>query len=100
MRAETLPRLESYPWVEQITQLLDRKSLGLLVAIAIAWTLWQMPPPARLDEKGMHFLATLGAGVTLWLFEVFDKYITALLLLFSSLVFEIIPTHTALEPIC
>ena len=71
-----------------------KKILEVAVSLVVGWTLWHIPSP--LAEDGTHFLATLAAAVTLWLFEVFDEYITALLLLLSWLVFEIIPTETAL----
>ncbi len=74
----------------------NRKWLGLLLALAVGWGLWQMPPPTPLDERGMHFLASLAAAVILWIIGVFDEYVVALLLLLAWLVFGIVPPKMAL----
>jgi anion transporter len=55
-----------------------------------------MPPPVSLDERGVHFLASLSAAVILWVLNVFDEYIVAMLLLFAWVFFDIVPPQTAL----
>lgn len=74
----------------------NRMWLGLLLAFAVGWGLWQMPPPTPLDETGMHFLAGLAAAVILWIFNVLDEYIVALMLLLSWLLFGVVPSEMAL----
>jgi anion transporter len=74
----------------------NRKWLGLLLAFAIGWGLWQLPPPTPLDERGVHFLATMAAGVILWSSGLFDDYIVALLLLLVWLISGIVPSEMAL----
>jgi anion transporter len=74
----------------------NRKPLGLLVAFAIGGGLWQIPPPTSLDESGMHFLASLVTGVILWMLEIFDQYVVALMLLLSWIIFGIVPPEVAL----
>ena len=59
------------------------KDIPVPTAFAIGWTIWGLSPTAPLGENGMHFLATLVAAVILWIFEVFDEYIVALMLLLS-----------------
>lgn len=73
----------------------NSKWLGLIVAIVVGAGLWQLPPPSSLDEKGMHFLATLAAAVMLWMFDVVDQYIVALLLLLIWLLFGVVPSGMA-----
>ncbi len=72
------------------------KEVPVLIAFAIGWTIWGLSPTAPLGENGMHFLATLVAAVILWIFEVFDEYIVALMLLLSWVVFHIVPSKIAL----
>ena len=59
----------------------DKKWWGMLLALAVGWVLWQLPPPAPLHENGMHFLATLASATILWLIDVFDEYVVTLGLL-------------------
>lgn len=73
-----------------------KKWLGLLLALALACGLWQMPPSPPLDERGVHFLATLAAAVILWIFTVFDDYIVAIMLLLAWLLLGVVPTELAL----
>lgn len=45
----------------------------------------------------MHFLAILATGVILWMLEIFDQYVVALMLLLSWIVFGIVPPEVALS---
>ena len=74
----------------------NKKWLGLFLALAMAGALWQMPPPSPLDERGMHFLATLAAAALLWILNIFDEYLVALMLLLSWLLFGVVPPEMAL----
>ena len=74
----------------------NRKWLGLLLAFVVGWGIWQMPPPIPLDEKGTHFLASMVAGLLLWMFDVFDEYIVAIMLLLVWLFFSVVPSQIAL----
>ncbi len=75
----------------------NRKWLGLLLAFAMGWGLWQIPPPTPLDDNGMHFLAGLAAAVTLWILNILDEYVVALMLLLSWLLFGVVPSEMALD---
>ncbi len=73
------------------------KSLALLFAAAMVALLWQVSPAAPLDKRGIHFLATLSAGVALWIINVFDEYVVALLLLVSWLFLKLAPAKIAVS---
>ena len=73
----------------------NKKWMGPLLALAVGWAVWQMPPAAPLDERGVRFLATLTAAVILWVFEVFDDYIVALMLLPIWFILGIAPADMA-----
>jgi len=66
------------------------------MAMAIGILIWIMAPPPPLSPQAMHFLATLCAAVILWIFDVFEDYIVALILLLSWRLFDIVPTNLAL----
>lgn len=84
--------------LQQLSRLkLDGKAVSIPLAFAIGWAVWHMPPAAPLDERGVHFLATLLVGVTLWIFEAFDEYIVALMLVISWIVFKVVPSDVALS---
>jgi len=55
--------------------------LGPLIALGFGLVIWHMSPPPPLDERGIHFLATLATAVILWVFDIYDQYIVALTLL-------------------
>ena len=74
-----------------------RKSLVLIVALGLGWTVWHMSPGASMDERGVHFLATAAVAVVLWVFAVWDEYIVSLLLLFSWVTLGIVPSSVALS---
>jgi len=74
----------------------EKKWLGLLFAFAVGGWLWQMSPPALLDEKDLHFLASLAGAIVLWIFSVFDEYVVALALLLVWLVSGVVPAEMAL----
>jgi len=74
----------------------NKKWPGLLLALATGAGLGLMPPPAPLDESGMRFLATLAAAAILWMVNIFDEYIIALMLLLSWLLFSVVPSEMAL----
>ncbi|MGB7948917.1 MAG: cyclic nucleotide-binding domain-containing protein, partial [Candidatus Binatia bacterium] len=69
---------------------------GAFLAILAGLVIWHIPPPPPLDERGMHFLATLTTAVIFWAFEVFDQYVVALVLLLSWIQFGIAPPRMAL----
>ncbi len=73
------------------------KYLALVIAGAIVSLLWQISPAAPLDKRGIHFLATLAAGVALWISNIFDEYVVALLLLVSWLFLKLAPVKIALS---
>ena len=73
-----------------------QKWTGAFLAIFAGLVVWHIPPPPPLDEHGMHFLATLTAAVIFWVFEVFDQYVVALVLLLSWIQFGIAPPRMAL----
>ena len=74
----------------------SKDTLIVLLALAVGCAVWTMPPFTPLGAKGMHFLATMTVAVTLWVLEVFDEYIVALMLLLSWVVFGIVPAKVAL----
>ena len=74
----------------------NKKWLGSLLAVGCGWAIWHLPPPVSLDERGVHFLASLAAAVTLWVLNIFDKYVVAVQLLFVWVFFSIVPPQTAL----
>lgn len=80
-------------WVSQENAI---KEFELILALAVGWSIWHMPPSAPLDENGVHFLATLSAAVLMWLFDVLDDYLVGLILLLSWLVMGVVPTEVAL----
>jgi anion transporter len=73
-----------------------RKNLGLILAFAIGWFIWRLPPAELLSETGVHFLATLSVAVTLWVLEIFEEYVVGVLLLMSWVVLDIVPSKVAL----
>lgn len=75
---------------------LNREAVGVTLAILIATVLWQLPPPAPLDDRGVHFLALFLGIVVLWAFEIFEEHVVAILLLLSWLLLDIVPSRTAL----
>jgi DASS family divalent anion:Na+ symporter len=72
------------------------KSLGLILAVALGWLVWHLPPPDSLDQNGMYFLATLTMAVMLWVLEIFEEYIVGLMLLIAWVVLDIVPSKIAL----
>ncbi|MFC1815705.1 SLC13 family permease [Thermodesulfobacteriota bacterium] len=74
-----------------------RKPIVVVLAFALGCVIWYVEPSASIGGKGLHFLATLSVGVTLWIFEVFDDYIVALMLLLSWVVLDIVPSKVALS---
>jgi hypothetical protein len=74
-----------------------RHSLDIIFALMVGAIIWHLPPAPPLDEKGMHFLATLALAVVFWVRESYDEYVVGLMLLFSWVVFEIAPTGVALS---
>ncbi len=79
-----------------VVQQKRRQWLGVFLAVALASGLWQMSPSPPLDERGVHFLATLAAGVILWIFMVFDDYVIAIMLLLAWLLLGVVPSEVAL----
>jgi len=74
----------------------SRKWLGLLFGLMLGFGIWQLPVPSGLDERGLHLLATLTAGMIFWVFGVFEEYIVALLMLLSWLLLGIASPERAL----
>lgn len=73
-----------------------QKGFAFLLALAVGWFVWQMPPQPPLDVQGMRFLATLSTAVILWMFDVFDDYVVALTLLPVWYVAGIAPSNMVL----
>jgi len=69
----------------------------VLLACAVGWIIWNLPPTASLSTDALHFLATLAAGVILWVSNTFDEYIVALMLLASWVLLNIVPANVALD---
>jgi DASS family divalent anion:Na+ symporter len=74
-----------------------KKGLGLIIALGCGWAVWNWSPAAALDERGVHFLATMTVAVVLWVFAVWDEYVVSLLLLLSWVTLGIMPTEVALS---
>lgn len=74
-----------------------KKGLGLIVALGCGWAVWHSSPAPSIDERGVHFLATMTVAVFLWVFAVWDEYIVSLLLLLSWVTLGIMPTEVALS---
>jgi len=77
---------------------LNRNShvLGLLFAAGVGWSIWQLPPSEILNEHAIQFLGCLAAAITLWMLDIFEQYVVALLLLLSWLVFDVVSPAAAL----
>jgi anion transporter len=73
------------------------KSLVSIAALGLGWAVWNSSPSASIDERGLHFLATVTVAVGLWIFAVWDEYIVSLLLLFSCVTLGIVPSDVALS---
>ncbi len=73
----------------------SKETLIILLALIIGSTVWSIPPPALLNAKAMHFLATMIVAVTLWVLEVFDDYVVGLMLILSWVIFGIVPSEVA-----
>jgi len=82
------------PFLGSLSQF--KKPLELVLALAIGLVIWHVPPPASLDERGMHFLATLVTGVVLWISEVFDEFVVGLTLMVSWVLLGIVTPEVAL----
>jgi anion transporter len=74
-----------------------KRSLELVFAFGVGGAIWYMPAPLSVGAGGVHFLATLAVAVILWIFEVFDEYVVALVLLLSWLILDIVPSQVALS---
>jgi anion transporter len=74
----------------------NKKWIGLLLAFAVGWELWQISPPPPLDERGVHLLASLAAAITLWVFDLFDQHVVTLLLLLTWILLSVVPSEMAL----
>lgn len=85
LRAETATRIQGR----------NRKWWGLVLALAAGIGIWHMPPPPALDERGVHFLASLVAAVILWGFEAFDQYVVAMILLLVWLLSGVVSPQIA-----
>jgi di/tricarboxylate transporter len=74
-----------------------RHYLDIVFALILGGVIWQLPSDVPLDESGMHFLATLAVAVVFWVRESFEEYVVGLMLLFSWVVFGIVPSNVALS---
>ena len=83
--------------VKQILPALPTKWIYACGALGLSGLIWSLPPAGPLEANGIHFLATLAGAVVLWMFEVLDEYVVALLLLLSWIVFAIVPAEIALS---
>ena len=75
----------------------DKRTVGVILAVVVATVVWSLPPQAPLDDKGVHFLAIFLGIVVLWAFEIFEEHVVAILLLLSWLLLGIVPARTALS---
>jgi anion transporter len=73
------------------------KGLVLIVALGLGSAVWNSSPGAAMDERGLHFLATVTVAVVLWVFAVWDEYVVSLLLLLSWVTLGIVPSEVALS---
>jgi anion transporter len=71
--------------------------IPLALALIVGWSIWHIPAPDPLDDKGTHFLATLTVAVFLWVSQVFVDYLVGLMLLLSWLVLDVVPPDIALS---
>jgi anion transporter len=71
--------------------------LGLVVALTVGWAVSQLITSPLLGTKGVAFIATLAAGIVLWISEALDDYVVALLVFLSWIVFDIVPPNLALS---
>jgi len=76
---------------------LHTKYLSWFCAVGIMWLVWQISPAPPLDQRGVYFLATLAAAVTLWISNAFDEYVVALLLLLCWIFLNLVPIKIALS---
>lgn len=83
--------------VKQIVPALPTKWIYAFIALGLGGLIWHLPPAGPLDENGIRFLATLTGAVVLWVFEVLDEYVVALVLLLTWIVFAIVPAEIALS---
>ena len=74
-----------------------RMPLSLLGSLLVGFLIWNIPPHAPLDVKGVHFLATLAVGVVLWISDIFDDYVVGLMLLMAWVVLGIVSSKMALS---
>ncbi len=70
---------------------------AVIIAVAVGATIWHLPIPQAMDERALHFLASLSMAVILWSFDVMDDYIVALVLLLCWLTIEKLPAEIALS---
>lgn len=89
--ASELARQAKSGWLSR-----SRNLLGLLLAVVVGWGIWQIPPSDMLNETAIHFLACLSAAITLWMLDIFEQHVVALLLLLSWLIFDVVSPATAL----
>jgi DASS family divalent anion:Na+ symporter len=74
-----------------------KRAGGLILALGCGWAVWNSSPADSIDERGVHFLATMTVAVFLWVFAVWDEYVVSLLLLLSWVTLGIMPTEVALS---
>jgi hypothetical protein len=71
--------------------------LGLVVALTVGWTVSQLITSPLLGSKGVAFIATLAAGIVLWISEALHDYVVALMVFLSWIVFDVVPPNVALS---
>lgn len=74
-----------------------RRFFQTAIALSVGWLVWQLPTNGLMAENGTQFLGTLTAAVFLWVLRVFDDYLVGLMLLFSWLFLNIVPSQVALS---
>lgn len=73
-----------------------KNCLVVICAFFVASVIWVSPVEAPLNERGMHFFATLFAAVALWMLDLLDDYVVGLILLLAWVVLGIVPANVAL----
>ena len=74
-----------------------RSLTAVILAVAVGATIWHLPIPQTMDERALHFLASLSTAVLLWTLDAMDDYIVALVLLLCWLTIENLPAEIALS---
>jgi len=93
-----LYKLEFHPSFHNFLLLVRNPTfVALVLSVCIGSAVWQLPTSDLLDRRGVGFIATLSAGIVLWLSEALDDYVVALLIFLSWIVLGVAPPNIALS---